>query len=74
MDLQKREQLVIVIRYLSAAKYIVLQQREDLVAMLDLVRDVCEQHSEKKLNGVAILQQMFKLGLDLCSCWGDLCL
>jgi len=57
MDLQKREQLDVVIRYLSADEDGVLRQREDPVAMLDLVRVVaedCELHSEKKLSGVAI--------------------
>jgi hypothetical protein len=75
MDLQKREQLVIVIRYLSADEDGVLRQREDPVAMLDLVRDVahdCEPYSEKKLSGVAIaaaiLRQISKLDLDLSQC------
>lgn len=75
MDLQKREQLVIVIRYLSADADGVLRQREDPVAMLDLVHDVgldCEPHNEKKLSGVAIaatiLRQISKLNLDLSRC------
>jgi len=75
MDLQKREQLVLVIRYLTADEDGVLRQREDPVAMLDLVRDVaddCEPHSEKKLIGVAIgnaiLRQISKLDLDLSQC------
>ena len=53
MDLQKREQLVDVIRYLSAGEDGVLRQREDPVAMLDLVHDVSddyEPHTEKKLS------------------------
>jgi len=75
MDLQKREQLVVVIRYLSADEDGVLRQREDPVAMLDLVRDVaadCEVHSETKLSGVAIgdaiLRLISKLALDLSQC------
>ena len=75
MDLQKREQLVVVIRYLSADEDSILRQREDPVAMLDLVRDVaddCEPLSEKKLSGVAIgdaiLRQISKLDLDLSQC------
>jgi len=75
MDLQKREQLVVVLRYVSADEDGVLRQREDPVAMLDLVRDVaddCEPHSEKKLSGVtigdAILRQISKLDLDMSKC------
>ena len=75
MDLQKREQLVIVIRYLAADDDGLLRQREDPVAMLDLIRDVAdvsEKHGEKKLSGVAIsaaiLRQISKLDLDLSKC------
>jgi len=64
MDVLKGEQLVIVICYLSADEDGVLMQWQDLMVMLDLVRDVsddCEPHSVKKLNSVPHMGKLIAL-------------
>ena len=74
MDRQKREQLVIVIRYIRSVDN-APKHCEDPVAMLDLIDDIAADgdcHDEIQLSGRSIgrsvLKLLEKLGLDLSRC------
>ena len=72
-DRAKREQLVVVVRYVKETNMGELVVNEDAIAVLDLIKDIKEQdnhdHSEIKLSGISIANAISKalntIGLDM---------